>query len=114
MSEVKQNSGIEGAKTGSRIGLSIAAMVAEDAERKAAKARQLMDAGVTIYRPDTCVIDAEVKVGAGTVLEPFVQLLGKTRVGAGCRIRSFTVIEGCTVGDNVLIRQSCILAESSV
>jgi bifunctional UDP-N-acetylglucosamine pyrophosphorylase/glucosamine-1-phosphate N-acetyltransferase len=43
-----------------------------------------------------------------------VQLLGKTRLGAGCRIRSFSVIEDCTLGDNVLVRQSCVLTESTV
>jgi len=73
-----------------------------------------MASGVTIYRPETCVIDAEVEVAADTVIEPFVQLLGRTRVGAGCLIRSFTVIENCTVGDKVLVRQSCILTESTV
>jgi bifunctional UDP-N-acetylglucosamine pyrophosphorylase/glucosamine-1-phosphate N-acetyltransferase len=93
---------------------SIAAMVAVDAEEKSAKARRLMEAGVTIFRPDTCVIDAEVEVTAGTVIEPYVQLLGQTRVGAGCRIRSFTVVENCTLGDNVLVRQSCILSDSVV
>ena len=93
---------------------SIAATVLADAEEKAAKARRLMDAGVTIFRPDTCVIDAEVEVGPGTVLEPYVQLLGKTRVGAGCRIRSFSVIEDCTLAGNVLVRQSCVLTESTV
>lgn len=96
------------------MGGSIAATVSADAEEKAAKARRLMDTGVTIFRPDTCVIDADVEVGAGTVLEAYVQLLGKTRVGAGCRIRSFTVIEDCTVGDHVLVRQSCVLTESTV
>jgi bifunctional UDP-N-acetylglucosamine pyrophosphorylase/glucosamine-1-phosphate N-acetyltransferase len=89
-------------------------MVAADAEEKAAKARRLMEAGVTIFRPDTCVIDAEVEVAGGTVIEAFVQLLGTTRVGARCRIRSFSVVENCTLGDGVLIRQNCVLAESTV
>jgi bifunctional UDP-N-acetylglucosamine pyrophosphorylase/glucosamine-1-phosphate N-acetyltransferase len=73
-----------------------------------------MDAGVMIFRPDTTVIDPGVEVGADTVIEPFVQLLGSTRIGAGCHIRSFSVIEDCSIGDHVLIRQSCILAESTV
>jgi bifunctional UDP-N-acetylglucosamine pyrophosphorylase/glucosamine-1-phosphate N-acetyltransferase len=60
------------------------------------------------------VIDAEVEVGAETVIEPYVQLLGKTRVGSGCRIRSFTVIENCTLGNGVLIRQSCVLEDSTI
>jgi len=89
-------------------------LVAEDARLKEETARRLMSAGVTIYRPDTCMIDAGVEVAAGTVIEPFVQLLGQTRVGAGCLIRSYTVIENCTLGNNVLVRQSCILAESTV
>ena len=95
-------------------GRAIAEIVAADAEEKAAKARRLMEAGVTIFRPDTCVIDAEVEVGPGTVIEAYVQLLGTTRVGAGCRIRSFTVIENCLLADNVLIRQSCVLGDSAV
>jgi bifunctional UDP-N-acetylglucosamine pyrophosphorylase/glucosamine-1-phosphate N-acetyltransferase len=92
----------------------IAELVAEDARLKDEAARRLMSAGVTIYKPETCMIDSGVEVAAGTVIEPFVQLLGQTRVGAGCLIRSYTVIENCTLGDNVLVRQSCILAESTV
>jgi bifunctional UDP-N-acetylglucosamine pyrophosphorylase/glucosamine-1-phosphate N-acetyltransferase len=110
----KQAGGVEAVALTQQGGESIAAMVGADAEQKAAKARSLMEAGVTIFRPDTCVIDAEVEVGAGTVIEAFVQLLGSTRVGAGCRIRSFTVVENCTLGDNVLIRQNCVLGDSSV
>lgn len=92
----------------------IAELAALDAKARAGKAARLMDAGVTIFRPDTTVIDPDVEIGADTVIEPFVQVLGSTRIGKGCHIRSFSVIENCTVGDRVLIRQSCILAESSV
>jgi bifunctional UDP-N-acetylglucosamine pyrophosphorylase/glucosamine-1-phosphate N-acetyltransferase len=92
----------------------IAELVAEDAKLRAEAAARLIEAGVTIYRPETCVIDKEVEVAADTVIEPFVQLLGQTRIGAKCLIRSFTVIENCTLGDNVLVRQSCVLTDSSV
>jgi bifunctional UDP-N-acetylglucosamine pyrophosphorylase/glucosamine-1-phosphate N-acetyltransferase len=87
--------------------------VNNESESAAAVAR-LLAAGVTIFRPETCVIDAEVEVAAGTVIEPYVQLLGQTRIGAGCLIRSFTVIEDCTLGDRVLLRQSCVLTDSSI
>jgi bifunctional UDP-N-acetylglucosamine pyrophosphorylase/glucosamine-1-phosphate N-acetyltransferase len=92
----------------------IAEMMALDASLRIATARRLMDSGVTIFRPETCVIDAEVEAGVDTVIEPYVQLLGRTRVGSDCRIRSYTVVENCTVGDNVILRQSCVLAESSI
>jgi bifunctional UDP-N-acetylglucosamine pyrophosphorylase/glucosamine-1-phosphate N-acetyltransferase len=81
--------------------------------QQAAVAR-LVAAGVMIDRPDTCVIDPDVEVAPGTVIEPFAQLLGRTRVGAGCRIRSFSVIENCTLGDRVQILQSCVLVDSTI
>ena len=77
-------------------------------------AERLVAAGVIIHRPATCVIDNDVEVAAGTVIEPYVQLLGHTRIGADCLIRSFTVIENCSVGNRVLLRQSCILNDSTV
>jgi len=92
----------------------IAELVALDSTLRAAKAGRLMAAGVTIFRPETCVIDAEVEVAPDTVIEPFVQLLGATRIGSDCLIRSYSVLENCTLGDAVLIRQACMLEESTV
>ena len=89
-------------------------LVALDATLRARTAERLMLQGVTIFRPETCVIDADVEVGPDTVIEPYVQLLGATRIGMDCLIRSGTVIENCTIADDVLIRQSCVLAESKV
>ena len=79
-----------------------------------ALAARLIAGGAVIHRPETCVFDAEVEVGAGTVIEPYAQLLGKTRVGAGSHIRSFSVIEDCALGDGVVVRQSCVLEGSTV
>jgi acetyltransferase-like isoleucine patch superfamily enzyme len=75
---------------------------------------RLIRTGVRIPRPETCVIDSEVEVAPGTLIEPFAQLLGRTRVGADCRIRSFSVIENCTLGDGVQILQSCVLEDSVI
>ncbi|HMG86801.1 MAG TPA: bifunctional UDP-N-acetylglucosamine diphosphorylase/glucosamine-1-phosphate N-acetyltransferase GlmU [Terracidiphilus sp.] len=92
----------------------IAELAALDASIRAATANRLMAAGVTIFRPETCVIDAEVQVEPDTIIEPFVQLLGSTRIGTDCRIRSYSVIENCTLGNDVLVRQGCVLSESTV
>lgn len=92
----------------------IAELVALDATLRAKTASRLMAAGVTIFRPDTCVIDADVEVAPDTVIEPYVQLLGRTRIGAECLIRSYTVIESCTLGDGVIVQQSCVLTDSTV
>ena len=93
---------------------SIPELMELDATVRARTARRLMLAGVTIFRPETCVIDADVQVGADTVIEPGVQLLGRTRVGSDSLIRSGTVIENSTVADGVLIRQHCIVTDSEI
>jgi bifunctional UDP-N-acetylglucosamine pyrophosphorylase/glucosamine-1-phosphate N-acetyltransferase len=92
----------------------IAEMMALDASQRIATARRLMASGVTIFRPETCVIDSDVEVAADAVIEPFVQLLGNTRIGPESRIRSYSIIENCTLGSDVLIRQSCVLADSTI
>jgi len=92
----------------------IAEMMELDRAMRMESARKLMAAGVTIFRPETVTIDAEVSVGADTVIEPFVQLLGQTRIGEDCRIRSYSVIENATVANDVLIRQGCVIANSTI
>ena len=92
----------------------IAEMMQLDAAMRHATAERLMAQGVTIFRPETCVIDASVEVGADTVLEPFVQLLGATRIGSGCRIRSYSVIQDSTLGEGVLVRNGCVLERATV
>jgi bifunctional UDP-N-acetylglucosamine pyrophosphorylase / glucosamine-1-phosphate N-acetyltransferase len=92
----------------------IADLAALDATLRTEAVKRLMSAGVTIFRPDTCVIDADVQIEPDTVIEPFVQILGNTRIGKDCRIRSYTVVENCTIGDRVLVRPGCMLIESSV
>jgi bifunctional UDP-N-acetylglucosamine pyrophosphorylase / glucosamine-1-phosphate N-acetyltransferase len=85
-----------------------------DAQLRAKKARELMLAGTTIFRPETCDIDADVEIGTDTVIEPFVQLIGKTKIGADCRIRSYSVITNCEIADGVLVQPGCILEDSVV
>ena len=92
----------------------IAEMMHLDASLRARTTERLMAAGVTIFRPETVTIDAEVEVGPDTILEPFTQLLGRTKIGSNCRIRSYSVVENCTLGDGVLLRHGCILDSSTV
>ena len=92
----------------------IAEMMHLDQAMRAAAARRLMAQGVTIFRPDTCVIDAEVTVGADTILEPYVQLLGATRIGGECRVRSYAVIQNSTLGHGVLVRNGCVLDSAEI
>jgi len=91
-----------------------AELVEIDWRMRMAKCRQLMSDGATIFYPQTCVIDCDVEIGADTIIEPFVQILGKTRIGSDCRIRSYTVISNSVIGDGVQILPACVLDEATV
>ena len=75
---------------------------------------RLMANGVTIFQPETVLIDSGVEVGADTVLEPFTQLLGATVVGEGCRVRSYSVLEDTKLADGVTVRQGCVVEQSEI
>jgi bifunctional UDP-N-acetylglucosamine pyrophosphorylase/glucosamine-1-phosphate N-acetyltransferase len=92
----------------------IAEMMHLDEAMREATARRLMAQGITIFRPDTCVIDAEVTIGPDTVIEPYVQLLGATRIGSECRIRSYSVVQHSVLGNCVVVRNGCILDRAEV
>jgi bifunctional UDP-N-acetylglucosamine pyrophosphorylase/glucosamine-1-phosphate N-acetyltransferase len=91
-----------------------AEMVDLDRKMRMEKCLRLMAEGVTIFYPDSCVIDWDVEVGADTIIEPFVQLLGRTRIGSDCRIRSYSVIQDSQLRDEVLIKPGCVINESVV
>lgn len=91
-----------------------AELVALDRYMRVAKCQELMAAGVSIYYPESSVIDADVVVGADTVIEPFVQLLGQTRIGSDCRIRSYSVIKDSNIGDLVTVRPGSVMDEAQI
>jgi bifunctional UDP-N-acetylglucosamine pyrophosphorylase / glucosamine-1-phosphate N-acetyltransferase len=92
----------------------IAEMMHLDAAMRLATARRLMATGVTIFRPETCVIDSAVTIGPDTVIEPYVQLLGSTNIGSDSRIRSYSVIQNCSIGNNVTVLNGCIFDDSEI
>ncbi|MGH9541646.1 MAG: bifunctional UDP-N-acetylglucosamine diphosphorylase/glucosamine-1-phosphate N-acetyltransferase GlmU [Terriglobales bacterium] len=85
-----------------------------DALLRRRKAAQLMDEGVTIYAPDTVVVDSAVAVGPDTVLEPGVQLRGRTRLGRDCFIEAYSVLHDCDLGDGVRVKPYCVLENARV
>ena len=85
-----------------------------DAAMRLATARRLMAQGVTIFRPETCVIDSQVEIGPDTIIEPYVQILGNTKVGSSSRFASYTVVQDAQIGDNVLLRNGCIVSQSTI
>jgi bifunctional UDP-N-acetylglucosamine pyrophosphorylase/glucosamine-1-phosphate N-acetyltransferase len=92
----------------------LAELAVIDHQIRMQKCNQLMAEGVTIFYPATCVIDDDVEIAPDTVIEPSVQILGRSRIGAACHISSFSVIRNSELSSGVLVRPGCILEEAHI
>jgi bifunctional UDP-N-acetylglucosamine pyrophosphorylase / glucosamine-1-phosphate N-acetyltransferase len=59
--------------------------------------------GVTFLHPGTVRVEADVTIGADTIIGPGVSLLGRTSVGSGCEIGPHTTLEDARVGDRAAL-----------
>jgi len=78
------------------------------------KCEGLMRDGVTIINPDITMIDQEVEVGRDTVIEPGVSLLGRTRLGKDCVVKSWSIVTDSSLGDRVTIKPFSIVTGSEL
>lgn len=78
------------------------------------KRAALMDSGVSMQLPETVLVDADVTAGEDTVLEPCVQLLGKTKIGARCTIRTGSVLSDAVLDDDVIVEPHSMIFDSRV
>lgn len=72
--------------------------------------------GILLDHPNTnCVtIDPEVEFGHGITIACGVYILGKSRIGNGCKIGPFTTIKNCILEDNVTVHSNSVLEGSTV
>jgi bifunctional UDP-N-acetylglucosamine pyrophosphorylase/glucosamine-1-phosphate N-acetyltransferase len=76
------------------------------------KIRELMLEGVTIEKPETVTIDAGVRIGMDTVIEPFAQILGATVIGENCHIGACAIVADSVLADDVEIGPFTIVGTS--
>ncbi len=70
---------------------------------------KLLDAGVIILDPERTIIEADVQIGAGTIVYPGNLLMGKTVIGAGCTLWQNNRLQNATVGDGTTVESSVLL-----
>ncbi len=78
------------------------------------KVRRLMLDGVTIEKPETVTIDAQVTIGMDTIVEPFTRILGDTQIGDDCVVGAGSVIENARIGNRVQLLPYTIIGTSTV
>lgn len=81
----------------------------ENKESNKKRILEYMEAGVTFMDIDTVFIDDGVKIGEGTVIEPCVQIRGKTEIGANCLIGQNSRVENSILSDEVKVLSSVVL-----
>ncbi len=88
-------------------------LAAADAILRERTVTALMLNGVTVEKPFTVTVDADVEVGADSVVEPFVQLRGVTRIGANCRVGAGAVLRNVTLADGCHVQPYCVLEDTA-
>ncbi len=89
-------------------------LAAVDAIFRTRKVTGLMLGGATVEKPETVTVDATVTVGMDSVIEPFVRLLGKTKIGENCRIGAYSVIIDADIADGVDVHPFSMIQEARV
>jgi len=85
-----------------------------DAILRERKRREAMLSGVTLEKPETITIDAGVEIGMDTIIEPFAQILGKTRIGENCRVGACSIVQDSELADEVQIGAFTVVVSSRV
>jgi len=85
-----------------------------EAEIQRRVVEKLMADGVTFRNPNTVVIDSTVKIGADTVVYPFVTLEGTTSIGEGCVVEPGVHLINVTVGDDVHLKTGTVAESATI
>ncbi len=86
----------------------------ENLVRRNTVRKLMLEGGVTFIDPSHSYISAEAEIGRDCIIYPDVALEGKTRVGENCEIRSGTRITNSNIGDNVTIKDHCVIVDSTI
>lgn len=74
----------------------------------------MLEGGVTFIDPAHTYVGADVDVGRDSIIYPDVHLEGKTVIGENCEIRSGTRITDSRIGNNVTVKDHCVIVDSDI
>jgi bifunctional UDP-N-acetylglucosamine pyrophosphorylase/glucosamine-1-phosphate N-acetyltransferase len=78
------------------------------------KLNELMLAGVTIVDPASTFVSHDSQIGSDTVIHPQVIIEGASRIGSDCVVESWTRLTNVEVGNQVTIKNSCIIDSCAI
>jgi bifunctional UDP-N-acetylglucosamine pyrophosphorylase/glucosamine-1-phosphate N-acetyltransferase len=74
----------------------------------------MLEGGVTFLDPARAYISASAKLGQDCVIYPDVAIEGDSVMGTGCEIHSGARITNSRLGDRVVIKDHCVIADSTI
>ena len=86
----------------------------ENLTRRGTIRKLMVDDGVTFLDPSHAYVSAEAKVGRDCIIYPGVSIEGKSIIGEGCEIRSGTRITNSRLGNNVVVKDHCVVIDSEI
>lgn len=89
-------------------------LAAVDRVMRRRKCESLMTDGVTIIDPDTAYIDADVEIGADTIIYPSVQIYGRTVIGEDSKIHAFSRVSDSKIGARSVVLEGSIVVDSEI
>ena len=76
--------------------------------------RLMLEAGVTFLDPAHAYISADAVIGGDCIIHPDVHIEGKSVLGAGCEIQHGSRIVNSKLGNNVTIKDHCLIVDSEI
>ena len=120
MIEIFNNAGLRVAATkisdpGELLGINDRVQLA-DADRilRDRKTYELMVSGVTIEKPETVTIDADVAIGMDTIIGPFARITGTTTIGEDCRIGACAILHDAVLENGAEVFAFSMVSASKV
>ncbi len=74
----------------------------------------MLEAGVTFLDPSRAYISDSARLGLDCVIYPDVAIEGNSVLGEGCEIHSGTRITNSRLGNNVVIKDHCVIVDSEI
>jgi len=74
----------------------------------------MLDGGVTFLDPSRAYISAGARLGQDCIIYPDVAIEGNSVIGSGCEIHSGTRITNSRLGNDVVIKDHCVIIDSDI
>ncbi|MGI8836439.1 MAG: bifunctional UDP-N-acetylglucosamine diphosphorylase/glucosamine-1-phosphate N-acetyltransferase GlmU [Pyrinomonadaceae bacterium] len=86
----------------------------ENLMRRNTVRKLMLEDGVTFLDPSRAYISASASLGQDCIIYPDVAIEGNSVIGTGCEIHSGSKITNSRLGDNVMIKDHCLIVDSTI